>query len=271
MAIYAKISAVGMAGLFTLASLLPAWGQHITAENQSKTPGTISVAGEAIVYVQPDKIIVSLGVETWDAQLDAAKQQNDGIVKRAFAALQKCGVDKKAIQMDQLSVHPTYDYDRNKYGIASITGYSVSNAFTITLTDVSLMESVVTGALEAGVNHVHNVDFQTTELRKHRDKARQLAMKAACEKAKDMAAVCNQAVGRPRQITENAAGGGGCHFWSWSWGGGWYGGGRRDYGMSQNVAVNAPANAAGEGSDAVALGKIAIRANVSVVFELKDQ
>jgi uncharacterized protein len=270
MAIYAKFSAVGMAGLFTLAGLLPAWGQHIAAENQSKTPGTISVAGEAVVYVQPDKIVVSLGVETWDAQLDAAKQQNDEIVKKAFAYLQKCGIEKKSIQMDQLSVHPTYDSDRRKYGVAAITGYSVSNAFTITLTDVSLMESVVTGALEAGVNHVHNVDFQTTELRKHRDKARQLAMKAACEKAKDMAAVCNQAIGRPRQITENPGSGGGAHYWSWSWGGG-YNSSSRDYGMYQNAAFNAPTNAAGEGSDTIALGKIAVRANVSVVFELKDR
>ena len=38
-------------------------------------------------------------------------------------------------------------------------------------------------ALKAGVNQVNNVEFYTSELRKYRDQARELAMKAAKEKA----------------------------------------------------------------------------------------
>jgi len=266
MSVCTKIAAVLTAGILVLAGSYPARGQNVS-EDRPK----IAVTGEVVVYVQPDKILISLGVETWDSQMDAAKRKNDEIVKGAVAAIQQCGIDKKAIQLDEMSIHPTYGRDENGNWSRIIKGYTVENALVVTLTDVSLLESLITGALKAGVNHVHSVDFQTTELRKYRDQARQLALKAAREKAKDMAAVYDQSIGRPLQITENQGFGGGYRYWSWGWGGGWHGGGSRDYGMSQNVAVNAPSNGAGEGSDSMALGKIAIRANVNVVFELKDR
>ncbi len=229
----------------------------------------ISVAGESVVYVQPDKILVSLGVETWDARMDAAKQKNDEIVQKAVTAIVECGLEKKAIQMDQLAVEPTYQPDGR--WPRNIDGYVVRNAMMVTITEVSLLDRVISAALAAGANYIHKVDFQTSELRKYRDQARQLALKAAREKARDMAAVLDQAVGKPIQINENTGYGGyyWSWYWSWGWGGCWGWRGGRDYGMSQNVAVNAPGNAA-EDVDTVAVGKIGIRANVNVVFELKD-
>ena len=41
--------------------------------------------------------------------------------------------------------------------------------------------------LDAGANYIHNIDFRTSELRKHADQARALALEAAFEKAKDLA------------------------------------------------------------------------------------
>jgi len=257
---FIETAAVLAAGLCGLASSYPALGQQRAPEDRPN----IVVTGESVVYVQPDKVLISLGIETWNAQMDVAKQTNDEIVQKAIAAIQQSGLDKKAIQMDHLSIEPTYD-TRSGWP-RTIDGYMVQNALVVTLTDVALLDGVIAGALKAGVNHVHGVDFQTTELRKHRDQARQLALKAAREKAVDMAAVYGQTIGKPLQINENLGyGGPSYHYWSWcGWGGG------RDYGMSQNVMVNAP-SASREGVDTVAVGKIAIRANVNVVFGLKDQ
>ena len=53
----------------------------------------------------------------------------------------------------------------------------------ITLGDVSRFEDLLSDTLLAGANHVHNVEFRTTELRQHRDAARALAIQAAREKA----------------------------------------------------------------------------------------
>jgi uncharacterized protein YggE len=44
------------------------------------------------------------------------------------------------------------------------------------------MEATPAAAVDAGATHIHGVDFETTELRKYRDQARSLAVKAATEK-----------------------------------------------------------------------------------------
>jgi hypothetical protein len=96
-------------------------------------------------------------------------------------------------------------------------------------------------------------------------------LKAAREKAQDMAGAYGQTIGTTLQIVENGGYGlsyGGWNTWSSS---------RRDYGMSQftaNSGTIIPSGPSGEAGETVALGnlgKIGVRANVSVVFELKDK
>ena len=106
------------------------------------------------------------------------------------------------------------------------------------------------------------LDESATEFKNHREHARELALLAAREKAEKMSAVLGQKVGAPLQIIDN-----GSPWWHYSsWSGWGYG---RSGGMTQNVAQNIPGGG-GEPSDTVALGKIGIRANVQVVFALKE-
>ncbi len=37
----------------------------------------ITVSGEAVVNVRPDKIVINLGIETWDINITVAKGRND--------------------------------------------------------------------------------------------------------------------------------------------------------------------------------------------------
>ena len=133
----------------------------------------------------------------------------------------------------------------------------------MTLTDVAKVEDLVTKVLQAGVNYIHGIDFQTTEFKKYREQARELALRAAKEKADKMAAVLGQSVGPPIQITENYSG---SPWWYWpSWSGWGYG---RGQGISQNVIQNVQGGSR-DSSETIALGKISIRGNVTVSFELK--
>jgi hypothetical protein len=79
-----------------------------------------------------------------------------------------------------------------------------------------------------------------------------------------MAAVLGQSIGAPLQISESHAGSPWSYSSSW---GGWRS--SRAQGMSQNV-VQANEGGPGTAGETVALGKIAIRAGVSVTFELKQ-
>ena len=110
----------------------------------------------------------------------------------------------------------------------------------VTLSDLSKFEDLLSGVLDAGANYVHNVKFQTTELRKYRDQARALAIKAAQEKATALAGELSQELGEPVTITEEQS-----SWQSWygyGWGSGW------SSNPSQNVVVESGSSTLEAGS-----------------------
>jgi uncharacterized protein YggE len=221
----------------------------------------IAVNGEAVVNVTPDKIVINFGIETWDNDISMAKQKNNDILKKAAAAMQDCEIEENNIQTDHLSIEPRWD---DAYRRDNFLGYFVRNTVVVTLSNTAAVEELVTKVLQAGVNYIHGIDFQTTEFKKYREQARELALTAAKEKAVKMAGVLGQSIGAPIQINEAYSGSPWCYYSSWSgWG---YG---RNQGMAQNMIQNVQGGS-GEISDTIALGKISIRANVSVTFELKQ-
>lgn len=234
-----------------LASVLAgaAWSQETQMyEDRPK----ITVAGEAVVYAKPDKIVITFEIETSDADVNTARQKNSDLMKKAMGVAKDCGVHEKDIQTDWLSIEPRWeDFDKQQ----KFLGYFVHNTMMVTLSDLEQLDKLITSALKAGINRLNGVDFQTTEFKKYRDEARELALKAAREKAEKMSAVLGQAIGKPLQINENYTGS--------SWGGR-----GRSAEMSQ-VQVQAYRGNSEDITDNVALGKLAIRASVSVTFELK--
>lgn len=181
--------------------ICPVWAQQ--APTYDARP-KITVSGEAVVNVKPDKIVISLGIETKDNDIMVAKQKNNDILKKAVAAVKECGVAEKDIQTDHLSIQPRWKIE---YQHEEFLGYVVRNAFTVTLTDTAKVEELVTTVLLAGVNYIHGIDFQTTELKKYREQARELALKAAKEKAKKMvAALGPHEIGCPSRSTRTTAG-----------------------------------------------------------------
>lgn len=226
----------------------------VLAPSAPAEPRLITTTGEAEVRVVPDQVVLTLGVETSDVSLAVAKSQNDERVKRILAVTKQAGIDPKYVQTDQISIEPRYS---DSYLRRDFAGYVVRKNIVVTLRDLARFEELLSSALEAGANYVHGVDFQTTELRKHRDAARDLAIKAAQEKAAALAASLGQRVGRPHTITEEQS-----NWWSWY---NWWG--YRSGTMSQNVSQNAGGSAPEAGS--IALGQITVNARVSVTFDLE--
>jgi len=144
----------------------------------------ISVTGDASIMVMPDRVNLSLGVESRHQSLVAAKAENDAGVRKVIDAARALGIAPADIQTDYMQV--SMRYDNNAETI--VNHYIVTKDVQILLRDVNQFEELLSRVLLAGANHIYDVDFSTSELRKHRDAARALAMKAAQEKANDLAA-----------------------------------------------------------------------------------
>src|SRR5262249_58226568 len=73
---------------------------------------------------------------------------------------------------------------------------------TITVRDISKLDALVESLVKAGGNRIDSIQYETSELRKYRDQARDLAVKAAREKAQALAAALGQQIGRAQSIEE---------------------------------------------------------------------
>jgi uncharacterized protein YggE len=239
--------------------ILPAFILLCVASRASaQIPGgrTISVNGNAEVRVAPDEVILSVGVETDAKDIAVARSDNDSRVKAIVQALRTQGVSADHVKTEFLDLQPRYrDYDARR----DFLGYLARRSLVVTIRDVSKFESILSSVLAAGANYVHGIEFRTTELRKHRDEARRLALIAAREKAEAMAATMKVSLGEPVSIQEGYSG-----WWSpySSWWGPRYGGQ-----MVQNVVQESGARGAGA-DDALMPGQISVTATVNVAFEL---
>jgi uncharacterized protein YggE len=176
-------------------------------------------------------------------------------MKKTVAAIRALGMPEKDISTDYYIIHPVYQ----DYNELDIKGYRINNTVIVNLKDVSKVSQVLAAALSAGANEVVDVQFKTSQLRQYRDQARELAMKAAQEKGRDLAGAANAQPGCVLNIDENSG---------TSYYGGWWGG--RNQAMTQNVMQNAPSSAQPPSDDGpISLGQIAVQAEVNVRFSLK--
>jgi hypothetical protein len=242
--------------LFVLPNRVPTVS---TAQSPLQSQQTIAVSGRAEVKVAPDEVTVVLGVQTSDEDLLTAKRLNDDRVKAILKAVTDLGVKPQHIQTDFISIEPRYS---DTYTESGFVGYFVRKTVVVTLKDVSKFEGLLTNVLIAGDNYVHGIEFRTTELRKYRDQARALAIKAAREKAEALGGELSLKVGRAVTIYEDAGG-------SWVPYGSWWGGGYR--GAAQNVIQNSGSTSAPAEDSAIALGQMSVLASVGVTFHLEPQ
>jgi len=218
----------------------------------------IDVNGEAVVKVVPDRVRLSLGIETRNKDLDVATAQNDSIVRRVLGTAQQFQVASGDIQTDYVHVDLAYD----SHDGTVIDYYSVTKGVDVYLREPTKFETLLKAVLHAGANHVYDIEFSTSELRKHRDQARALAVKAAIEKANNMAAAAGLHVNsKPVSISAYSYSGG-----SFSYGCCGY---RRNAYQSQNVIQEMGVAANIPSDETVALGKIPVSASVSLRLQFE--
>lgn len=213
----------------------------------------VSVTGDAEVKVIPNQVLLSLGVETRDKTLAPAKAMNDSAVRSVMNAIGKFQIDPTDVQTDVIRVDIRY----NGSVETVVDHYVVEKSIAITLKDVSKFESLLSAVLEAGANHIYDVEFMTTDLRKYRDQARALAAKAAIEKANDLADAAGlKVIGKPTSLSTYSYGGGA-----------WYG--RRNSGGFNAAQNSYQSNGRGAAEGTIALGKISVTASVSMNFRME--
>mgnify|MGYP001466656518 CR=1 FL=1 len=236
-------------------------------ENICDPNRSIHVSGTAVVNVVPDRALIQLGVQSNGRTPKEVQARNAAMISRVIKALKELGVQARDISTDRYIIQPLYeDWDSLR-----IKGYRIFNVISITMRDVDKTSEAIAAAFQAGANQVVNVEFYTSDLRKYRDQAREMAITAAREKATALAQGGGTDIGCVLNISENSW----SYFNGWRGWGWWYGGGNNQNLWTQNAVQNAPASGGSGGETApngdspVSAGHISIRAEVSATFALK--
>ena len=219
------------------------------AQNGNDRP-LITVSGQAEIMVVPDEVAFNLRVVTMDKELSAAQLKNDQIVKTLLALARQYQIPSTQVQTDHISLSQRYSDEEVTKKPPVFLGYTVTKKVAIVLRDVSKAEDLLADIFKSGVSYIEDVDFRTTQIRKYKDQARAMAIKAAQEKATALTREIGQTIGKAYSITEA---------------------GLNDSGISAN-ARNSTMNVGGSYTDeesTIALGQISITARVVVSFELK--
>lgn len=175
------------------------------AVDVSKLP-TVDVTGVSEIFVVPDEVTFSLKVAKTDKQLEKAKSDNDQIIRRVLEVAREFKIDPKDVKTDFITVKEAYERQRipNSDGEFRnvFVGYTVSKTAIVKLKDLSRFEEFFSKVVGIGVTDISGVTFASSQLRKHKDEARAMAMRAAREKATALAAVIGQSVGKAVSIKE---------------------------------------------------------------------
>jgi uncharacterized protein len=244
------------AKLFATASALLLAASASAAARQNAAQPVITVTGQAEIRVVPDEVVFRLEAENVDKDVMTAKGKTDETVKQVLALARRHGVEPQNVQAGHISVGRRYeevDHDKNdKTPDRSVfVGYEVSKTVVIRQRDLTRFEPLLSDILGAGVTAVRDVEFRTTQLRQHKDRARAMAIRAAQEKATALTREVGQTVGKAVSIVEQDPDSRGSNF------------------AANNTMTVSGGYSAEEEESAFAPGMITVRARVQVSFRLE--
>ena len=190
---------------FLAATLFFGFLSTAQAQQQVNLPPLVTVAGTGEVKVQPDEIMVTLAVDVRDKSLEQARKQNDDKVASILTYLKKYGVEPKHVQTAYMTVQPIYN--NSEFSQAAPDFYIAQKTITVLVKKADKFDEMLSGVFKAGANRVDGIEFRTSELKKHREQARKLAVQAAKEKATQLTGELGTKVGRVYAISESTSGG----------------------------------------------------------------
>lgn len=214
---------------------------------QTPLPPLVNVSGVGEVKVQPNEVVVNLGVETREKTLDAARKETDKKAAAIISYLKKQGVDAKDIQTSFVTLQPIYN--SGEYGRTSPDFYQAQKNMTVRVRKIEKFDALLSGLYEIGANHVNGIQFQVSDVEKYKTEARKRAVANAREKANLLTSELDSKLGRVYAISEAGGSGGPRPMYKMA--------------MMESAAYDS------SGGPSIAGGEIVITANVDVSFVIE--
>lgn len=179
--------------LFVLARAINEFRQGSVLAYEGETLATISVSGEGEAVAVPDIGTFTFAVsETADAVEDAQSTVTED-TNEIIAFLKGEGIAERDIKTTHYNIHPRYEY-RDIRCISDpcpdnrvLVGYEVSHGIEVTVRDLDATGALLSGVGSLGATNVSGINFTFDDDTDVQREARQQAIAAAKEKARELA------------------------------------------------------------------------------------
>jgi hypothetical protein len=192
--------AVLLAGAFFFVS-----GMQLALAEESPA-ARIIVAGEGSIDIAPDMAVLNFSVVRQALTARAALTANSAAMTKVLDAMAVLDIAKQDLQTSDFSIQPRYSNPpRQNSGITEapkLLGYTVRNAVTVRVRDISRVGEVLDTSVTLGVNDGGGIRFTNNDPSEAIAEARTQAMKEALSKAETLAKAAGVSVGKVLEISE---------------------------------------------------------------------
>ncbi|HOI60095.1 MAG TPA: SIMPL domain-containing protein [Candidatus Pacearchaeota archaeon] len=147
---------------------------------------TITISGLGEVYAVPDIAVIDVAVLTESKTVEAAMSENTTKMNNIISALkQDLTIDEKDIKTTSFNISPRYAWE-DKTGKRNLVGYEISQLINVKIRNLDATGNVIQKVTELGANSVSDLTFTFDNDQELKEEARNIAIKDAKEKAKDL-------------------------------------------------------------------------------------
>ena len=208
---------------------------------------TISVSGRAEIEFEPDHVIISTAVSEEDKSAKAAQLRAMDAASRAIAIARVFGIEDEDLATDYVSLRQIVQRTQRegRQITERVTSYKATTSVRIVLRDISRYDELMVSLLDAGINRIDGVRFESEQRVEKLREARKAAVRAARDKAEYLLAELGMELGQVIKVEEYSSG--------------------PDY-RAKSLERASFADAGGGGGPSISPRKLVASANVNVVF-----
>lgn len=165
------------------------------------TERLIHAASTGEAMASPDRVRISVAVETDDPDARAAQQGNAERANRVIEAFLAAGLERSAINTTAYTILPVYS-DGEEPINRTVQSYRVTNSLLVTLENTSRAGEILDAAVSGGANRIDFIEFGLSEERERqlRTEALQRAVRQARSDAETAASAAGLAVTGVKEI-----------------------------------------------------------------------
>jgi uncharacterized protein YggE len=185
------------------------YGQPSYAAQSGIANSGIWVTGQATLEIPADVAQVSIGVESRETTVSAARQNAAAAMEKVLSAIKENGVSEDDIVTTNFNIYPQTIWVEvsdalGRHSEPRITGYTVSNTVHITVRDIDNLSLVVDTAATAGGDliRINSIQFAVDDSSAFGAQIRQQAAADALAKADVYARAMGVTLGQLVYLTE---------------------------------------------------------------------